>query len=327
MSKDLNPGLRATTAVTSPLVRQGSATLNAAVAELQLTYPGFAPFTTAVTQPLNVGRIDYDALLLSVNKRFSNNYSARVSYTLSLLARQHVGQRRAGQRLPGARRHAPRAERRRRRRSTRGTTSWSAARRCVPHTGGLNVELGGAGAERLAVQPDEREHRPRSQRHPVRAAAGRRLLRHRTRCLHREELHRPSATARTVPGSSSSTRASAISSRLPNRRKLEAFVDFFNLTNRDELPEPVRKPGVAAVPAADRLQHELHAAQDADRRAVRVLRADRPRRFRRSRRFVVSGLRWLTAKASGYRPDGASLPVQGSAADLGVGRSDGNRPS
>jgi Carboxypeptidase regulatory-like domain len=83
MSKDLNPGLRATTAVTSPLVRQGSATLNAAVAELQVKYPGFAPFTTAVTQPQNVGKIDYDALLLSVNKRFSNNYSARVSYTLA----------------------------------------------------------------------------------------------------------------------------------------------------------------------------------------------------------------------------------------------------
>jgi hypothetical protein len=83
MSFDLNPGLRATTAVTSPLVRQGSATLNAAVAELQQKYPGFAPFTTGVTQPLNVGKIDYDAMLLSLNKRFSSNYSARVSYTLA----------------------------------------------------------------------------------------------------------------------------------------------------------------------------------------------------------------------------------------------------
>ena len=83
MSKNLNPGLRATTAVTSPVVPQGSDVLNAAVAELQVTYPGFAPFTTAVTQPQNVGKMDYDALLLSLNKRFSSNYSARVSYTLS----------------------------------------------------------------------------------------------------------------------------------------------------------------------------------------------------------------------------------------------------
>ena len=45
--------------------------------------PGFANFTTGVTQPLNVGKLDYDALLLSVNKRFGHNYETRVSYTLS----------------------------------------------------------------------------------------------------------------------------------------------------------------------------------------------------------------------------------------------------
>jgi hypothetical protein len=83
MSLDLNPGLRATTAATSPLVRQGSATLNEAYEALRVTYPGFANFTTGVTQPVNVGKIDYDALLVSVNKRFGHNYETRVSYTLS----------------------------------------------------------------------------------------------------------------------------------------------------------------------------------------------------------------------------------------------------
>ena len=83
MSKDLNPGLRATTAVTSPLVRQGSAPLSAAVVVLQAKYPGFANFTTGVSQPQNVGKVDYDALMLAVNKRFSQHYSARVSYTLA----------------------------------------------------------------------------------------------------------------------------------------------------------------------------------------------------------------------------------------------------
>jgi hypothetical protein len=53
------------------------------VAELAAKYGTFAPFTTAVTQPVNVGKIDYDALLIAFNKRFSNNYSARVSYTLA----------------------------------------------------------------------------------------------------------------------------------------------------------------------------------------------------------------------------------------------------
>ncbi|PYR93988.1 MAG: hypothetical protein DMF84_07110 [Acidobacteria bacterium] len=83
MSRDLNPGLRATTAVTSPLVRQGSAVLSSALAVLQANHPGFAPFTTGVTQPLNVGKVDYDALMLSLSKRFSHNYSAQVSYTLA----------------------------------------------------------------------------------------------------------------------------------------------------------------------------------------------------------------------------------------------------
>jgi hypothetical protein len=50
---------------------------------LRQQYPGFANFTTAVTQPVNVGELGYDALLLSVNKRFSQNWEARLSYTLS----------------------------------------------------------------------------------------------------------------------------------------------------------------------------------------------------------------------------------------------------
>jgi hypothetical protein len=81
--KDLNPGLRATTAATAALVRQPTPELTEAYASLRATYPGFANFTTAVTQPLNVADLDYDALLVSVNKRFSSNYELRVSYTLS----------------------------------------------------------------------------------------------------------------------------------------------------------------------------------------------------------------------------------------------------
>jgi hypothetical protein len=83
MSQDLNPGLRATTAATSAVVRQGSATLTAATAVLAAKYPGFAPFTTGVSQPQNIGKVDYDALLVAFNKRFSHNYSTRVSYTLA----------------------------------------------------------------------------------------------------------------------------------------------------------------------------------------------------------------------------------------------------
>ena len=83
MAVALNPTLRATTAVTSPNVRQGSATLSAITTALQQRYPGFAPFTGEVTTFENVGETDYDALMLQVEKRHSNNWMARLSYTLA----------------------------------------------------------------------------------------------------------------------------------------------------------------------------------------------------------------------------------------------------
>ena len=84
MSKDLNAGLRNTTSVTDPVLRNfPQPELVAAYEVLRQKYPGFANFTTGVTQPLNIGRVDYDALMIGFNKRFSHNYSARVSYTLA----------------------------------------------------------------------------------------------------------------------------------------------------------------------------------------------------------------------------------------------------
>ena len=83
MSRDLNPGLRATTAVTSGVVRQGSAALTGAVSALAAKYPGFGAFTTGVTIPVNAAKTDYDALLLQIEKRYSHNWSARVAYTLA----------------------------------------------------------------------------------------------------------------------------------------------------------------------------------------------------------------------------------------------------
>src|SRR4029079_16656268 len=85
MSKDLNAGLRDTTDVTSPVRRIfPQPELVAAYPVLRQKYgAGFVDFTTGVTMPINAGEVDYDALMLSLNKRFSRNYSARVSYTLS----------------------------------------------------------------------------------------------------------------------------------------------------------------------------------------------------------------------------------------------------
>ena len=64
MIRDLNPGLRATTARTATVTRVNPA------------------FVSAVNQPVNDGRIKYDALEAALVKRFSSDYSFRVSYTL-----------------------------------------------------------------------------------------------------------------------------------------------------------------------------------------------------------------------------------------------------
>jgi len=82
MVLQLNPQLRASTTVRgSTLQRIGSTTLTQATAELQATYPGFVPFSAAVNQFVNVGRLDYNALMLQLKKRFSHNYSVQTSYT------------------------------------------------------------------------------------------------------------------------------------------------------------------------------------------------------------------------------------------------------
>jgi hypothetical protein len=64
MIRDLNPGLRATTARTATVTRVNPA------------------FVAAVNQPVNDGSIKYDALETALVKRFSADYSFRVSYTL-----------------------------------------------------------------------------------------------------------------------------------------------------------------------------------------------------------------------------------------------------
>jgi hypothetical protein len=82
MVLNLNPQLRSNPNVNaSTLQRIGSATLTMATAELQAKYPGFVPFTANVNQFLNAGKLDYNAVMLQLKKRFSHNYSTQVSYT------------------------------------------------------------------------------------------------------------------------------------------------------------------------------------------------------------------------------------------------------
>ena len=65
MSREINPGLRVDTSRTGQVNRVNP------------------QFLASVLQRTNLGSTDYDALELQLDKRFSRNYSARVSYTLS----------------------------------------------------------------------------------------------------------------------------------------------------------------------------------------------------------------------------------------------------
>jgi hypothetical protein len=83
MTLNLNPQQRSNTNVNaSTLTRIGSPALSTAMTALQAKYgPTFVNFSGGVTQFVNTGRVDYDALMLQLKKRFSHNYSAQVSYT------------------------------------------------------------------------------------------------------------------------------------------------------------------------------------------------------------------------------------------------------
>jgi hypothetical protein len=64
MSYEKNPGVRVNTSRTGAIVRVDPS------------------FTASVLQRINVGEIDYDALMVGLERRWANNYRFRVSYTL-----------------------------------------------------------------------------------------------------------------------------------------------------------------------------------------------------------------------------------------------------
>ena len=70
--------------------------------------------------------------------------------------------------------------------------------------------------------------------------------------------------------------------RLGQGRALNAFVDFFNVTDRVNFANPSGNQASPTFLVRDRVQHELHAAQASARRAVRVLG-----RSRRSQRATL----------------------------------------
>src|SRR5262249_39940302 len=67
MLQELNPGIRASTSGTAAVTR---------------IFPT-SQFNASVRELVNAGSFDYNALQASVQKRYSNNYQLRLSYTFS----------------------------------------------------------------------------------------------------------------------------------------------------------------------------------------------------------------------------------------------------
>ena len=236
MLKELNPGLRATTDVTSPLRRQGSAPLSQALAVLQQKYPGFAPFTTGVSQPQNVGRIDYDALMLSLNKRFSRNYSAQVSYTLA-----HSRGNTSGDGVPRSDfqvlddMHLELND---------GPTRFDnrhnfvvSGRALVPHTGGLNVSWVAralSGSPFSLTNGDIDPDRNGTQAEPLPAGAysgsGDNPF--------TAKGYQPRRNGAYGPAFFETDARIGYSVRIANQRRVELFADIFNVTNRTNFSNP-----------------------------------------------------------------------------------------
>ena len=117
VNQDLNQGSRATTDPTAPVVRPN-------------------PDFNAINMPVNVGNTDYDGLNFMLEKRWSQNYTYRVSYTLSYARGNTTGQGlpssdyQVGQDLNLDMNEGPLANDRRHNVSVAGTIQ-------VPKTGGL----------------------------------------------------------------------------------------------------------------------------------------------------------------------------------------------
>ena len=132
MALNLNPQVRSNPNVNaSTLTRVPSPTLTAAYGRAAARqYPGFAPFTANVTQFVNVGELDYDALMLQSEEALQPQLQrAGLVHATSSSRGNTSGNGAPGSNFQVLRRPAPGAQRRADATSTSGTTSRSAAPR------------------------------------------------------------------------------------------------------------------------------------------------------------------------------------------------------
>ena len=235
--------------------------------------PSFATFTAGVTMPLNVGETDYDALMLQLDKRFSQNYSVRVSYTLAHSRGNTSGNGVAAsgfQVLDDM--HLDLNE---------GPTNFDqrhnfvvSGTALIPHTGGLNfswVARALSGTPFSLTNGNIDPDRNGTIAEPLEAG----------------DYSGTGADAYTVngyraerngaygPGFFQTDLRAGYRFRSVRGGRVNAFVDFFNVTDHVNFANPSGNQAQPDVPGAHGLQHELHAAKAAARRALRVLGVER----------------------------------------------------
>ena len=293
MALNLNPQVRSNPNVSaSTLTRVPSATLDAAYAELNKKYPGFAPFSGAVTQFVNTGRVDYDAVMFQIRKRYSHNYSAQVWYTYSSSRGNTSGNGSAGSNFQVLNDLHLEINKGHSDFDIRHNFTFSGTV-LVPKTYGLNLswvlralsgrpftltngnvdpDLNGIQAEPLAAGQYSGSPANNATTYSVNNYS-RRAQRRLRAGLHvtRHALRLPDP----APAASSS----------------RAVGGCLQPDQPRGLRESVGQPGVGGVPDSEHVQHELRAAQSADRGAIRVLEHwyDRVRPVRRVRGTCILG--------------------------------------
>ena len=230
MLKDLNAGLRPTTARTAAVVRTYSATAAAYATTLGLT-----PFVAALNEPVNAGEINYDALEMALVKRFSQGYSARVSYTVGSSRGNTSG---AGAPVSGFQvlddlqlnlNEGPTNVDRRHNLAVSGQA-------LIPHTGGLNLSWtvhALSGARLTVIDSTTDPDRNGSLTEPL--AAGTYSGSGRNPITVEADGRRNGATG---PGFLQADMRGGYLFRLRNGRTLNAFVDVFNVFNRANFDNP-----------------------------------------------------------------------------------------
>ncbi len=168
LARNLNPMLRVNTTRTGALARLDAFGVLG------------EPYTERVWVMENTGYNDYDALNLSLEKRYSNNWSGRISYSLSKSrgTAENQADRNTFQTLTDLNLESlegPSSVDRRHILAINGRTE-------IPRTGGATVS---ATLRYMSGSPFsiyQHQHRCGSQRRAERSVAGRRLQRHATRC-------------------------------------------------------------------------------------------------------------------------------------------------